>query len=130
MPSPRHRASVIAAGGIATGQGLVAALSLGAEEISVGTRFLASEEAFIPPEYRERVLRSRAEDTVYCQLFDIGWATPHRILRNKAVAEWEAAGQAPVDTAQVRARSSGPDSSLYGFSTICGYRQESTPGRS
>ncbi len=85
---------VIAAGGIATGRGLVAALSLGAQGISVGTRFLASEEAFIPPQYKERILRSRAEDTVYCQLFDIGWPAPHRVLRNKAVAEWEAAGRA------------------------------------
>ena len=86
---------VIAAGGIATGRGLVAALSLGAQGISVGTRFLASDEAFIPLEYKERILRSRAEDTVYCQLFDIGWpAAPHRVLRNKAVAEWEAAGRA------------------------------------
>jgi NAD(P)H-dependent flavin oxidoreductase YrpB (nitropropane dioxygenase family) len=85
---------VIASGGIATGQGLVAALSLGAQGVSVGTRFLASEEAFIPPEYKERILRSRAEDTVYCELFDIGWPAPHRVLRNKAVAEWEAAGRA------------------------------------
>ena len=84
---------VIASGGIATGRGLVAALSLGAQGISVGTRFLASEEAFIPPEYKERILRSRAEDTVYCQLFDIGWPAPHRVLRNKAVAEWEEAGR-------------------------------------
>jgi NAD(P)H-dependent flavin oxidoreductase YrpB (nitropropane dioxygenase family) len=60
---------VIAAGGIATGRGLVAALSLGAQGISVGTRFLASDEAFIPLEYKERILRSRAEDTVYCQVW-------------------------------------------------------------
>ena len=85
---------VIASGGIATGRGLVAALSLGAQGISVGTRFLASEEAFIPREYKERIVQSRAEDTIYCQLFDIGWPAPHRVLRNKAVAEWEAAGRA------------------------------------
>ena len=89
-----HPLPVIASGGIATGRGLVAALSLGAQGVSVGTRFLASEEAFIPPEYKERILRSRAEDTVYCELFDIGWPAPHRVLRNKAVAEWAATGRA------------------------------------
>ena len=62
----------------------------------MGTRFVASEEAFVLREYKERVVRSRAEDTVYCQLFDIGWPdAPHRVLRNKAVAEWEAAGRPP-----------------------------------
>ena len=86
---------VIASGGIATGRGLVAALSLGAEAISVGTRFLASEEACVPQEYKERVVKSRAEDTIYGQIFDIGWAAPHRVLRNKQVIEWEAVGRPP-----------------------------------
>ena len=67
---------VIASGGIATGRGLVAALSLGAEAISVGTRFLASEEACVPRGRKERVVKSRAEDTIYGQIFDIGWAVP------------------------------------------------------
>jgi nitronate monooxygenase/enoyl-[acyl-carrier protein] reductase II len=85
---------VIASGGIADGRGLVAALSLGAQAISMGTRFLASEEAQVPREYKERIVQSRAEDTVYTQLFDIGWPdAPHRVLRNKAVVEWEAAGR-------------------------------------
>jgi nitronate monooxygenase len=85
---------VIASGGIADGRGLVAALSLGAQAVSMGTRFLASEEAQAPREYKERIVRSRAEDTVYTELFDIGWPdAPHRVLRNKAVAEWEAAGR-------------------------------------
>ncbi len=86
---------VIASGGIATGRGIVAALSLGAQGVSMGTRFVASEEAFIPREYKERVVKSRAEDTVYCeQLFDVGWPNaPHRVIRNRAVEEWEAAGR-------------------------------------
>lgn len=84
---------VIASGGIADGRGLIAALSLGAQGVSLGTRFLASEEAFVPLEYKKRVVQSRAEDTIYSQLFDIGWAAPHRVLRNKQVYEWEAAGR-------------------------------------
>jgi nitronate monooxygenase/enoyl-[acyl-carrier protein] reductase II len=87
---------VIAAGGIANGKGLVAALCLGAQAVSMGTRFLASEEAVASREYKARVVQSTAEDTVYTWLFDVGWPeAPHRVLRNKAIAEWEAAGQPP-----------------------------------
>ncbi len=88
---------VIAAGGIANGNSLVAALSLGAQGASMGTRFLASEEAFVPREYKERIVRSTAADTVYSTLFNIGWPfdAPHRALRNRVVAEWEAAGRPP-----------------------------------
>lgn len=87
---------VLASGGIANGGGLVAALSLGAQAVSMGTRFLASEEAAVPHEYKRRVVKSKAEDTVYTSLFDIGWPeAPHRVLRNKAVTEWEAAGRPP-----------------------------------
>jgi NAD(P)H-dependent flavin oxidoreductase YrpB (nitropropane dioxygenase family) len=88
---------VLASGGVADGRGLVAALSLGAQAVSMGTRFLASEEAQVPREYKERILQSTAEETVYTQLFDIDWPdAPHRVLRNKAVAEWEAAGRPPT----------------------------------
>ena len=83
---------VIASGGIADGCGLVAALSLGAQAVSLGTRFLCSEEALAELAYKERVVQSTASDTVYTKLFNGGWDAPHRVLRNKAVAEWEAAG--------------------------------------
>jgi nitronate monooxygenase len=85
---------VIAAGGIANGRGLVAALSLGAQAVSLGTRFLASEETRVVRAYKERVVQSTAEDTVYTLLFDVGWPdAAHRVLRNKVIAEWEAAGR-------------------------------------
>ena len=87
---------VLAAGGIANGRGLVAALSLGAQAVSMGTRFLASEEARVVRAYKERVVQSKAEDTVYTLLFDIGWPdAAHRVLRNKVIEEWEAAGRPP-----------------------------------
>lgn len=87
---------VIAAGGIANGRGLMAALSLGAQGVSMGTRFVASDEAFVPREYKERVAKSTAEGTVYSTLFDLGWPNaPHRTLRNRVVEEWEAAGRPP-----------------------------------
>lgn len=85
---------VIAAGGIANGRGVVAALSLGAQAVSMGTRFLCSEETEVLRAYKERVVKSKAEDTVYTFLFDVGWPdAAHRVLRNKAIDEWEATGR-------------------------------------
>jgi len=87
---------VVAAGGIVDGRGLAAALCLGAAGALMGTRFLASDEADLDPEYRRRILAARSgEDTVYSEdLFDVGWPNaPHRIIRNRLVEEWEAAGR-------------------------------------
>jgi len=88
---------VVAAGGIADGRGLAAALALGAAGAWIGTRFLASREAAIHPRYRERLLKASENDTVFLEeLFDVGWPNaPHRVLRNKTVAAWEAAGRPP-----------------------------------
>jgi nitronate monooxygenase len=85
---------VIAAGGIADGRGLAAALALGAGAGWIGSRFLASEEAAIHPEYKRQVLASSENDTVHLDnLFDGGWPeAPHRAIRNSTVAAWEAAG--------------------------------------
>src|SRR5256714_476742 len=89
---------VLASGGVADGRGLVAALSLGAQGVSIGTRFVASEEAFVPRLYKDRIVSSIAEDTVYTDdLFNVGWENaPHRILRNAIVREWEATGKPPI----------------------------------
>ena len=86
---------VVAAGGIADGRGLAAALSLGASGAWIGTRFLASTEVAIHPRYRERLLNATEDDTVYLDdLFDVGWPkAPHRVLRNETVNAWEAAGR-------------------------------------
>jgi len=86
---------VIAAGGVADGRGLAAVLALGAGAAWIGTRFLASSEAAIHPHYRDRVLQASAADTVYLDnLFDRGWENaPHRVLRNRTVERWEAAGR-------------------------------------
>jgi NAD(P)H-dependent flavin oxidoreductase YrpB (nitropropane dioxygenase family) len=87
---------VVAAGGIADGRGLAAALALGAAGAWIGTRFLASPEATIHSRYRELLLRASESDTVYLDnLFDVRWPNaPHRVLRNKTVETWEAAGRA------------------------------------
>jgi len=85
---------VLASGGIGDGAGVARALRLRAEGISLGTRFVASNEASAHPEYKRRITASTAADTVYGELFDVGWPdAPHRVLRNRLVAEWEAAGR-------------------------------------
>jgi NAD(P)H-dependent flavin oxidoreductase YrpB (nitropropane dioxygenase family) len=88
-------APVVAAGGIADGRGLAAALALGAAGAWIGTRFLASREAAIHPRYRAALLNASEDDTVFLNdLFDVRWPNaPHRVLRNKTVEAWEAAGR-------------------------------------
>lgn len=87
---------VLASGGIANGRGIAAAFSLGAQGVSIGTRFLATHEARVLDEYKDMIVNARAEDTVYTSLFDVGWENAsHRVLRNRAYATWEDAGAAP-----------------------------------
>jgi nitronate monooxygenase len=63
---------VVAAGGIADGRGVAAALALGASGAVMGTRFLAAEEADIADGYRDEVVRARdgGQSTVRTTLFD------------------------------------------------------------
>lgn len=85
---------VVAAGGVADGRGLAAALALGAQAVSLGTRFLCSDESRAA--YKDRVVAATAADTYYTKLFDLGWPdAAHRVLRNRIVDEWEAAGSPP-----------------------------------
>jgi nitronate monooxygenase len=88
---------VLASGGIGDGAGVARALAAGAQGVSLGTRFVASDEANVHPEYRRRVVGSTAADTVYTtDLYDVGWPdAPHRTLRNRTLEEWEAAGRPP-----------------------------------
>lgn len=89
---------VVAAGGIADGRGLAAALALGAAGAWIGTRFLVSEEALVHPRYRELLLEADKNDTAYTTLFNIGWpdGAPHRVLRNSTFKAWAAAGRPPA----------------------------------
>jgi NAD(P)H-dependent flavin oxidoreductase YrpB (nitropropane dioxygenase family) len=87
---------VLASGGIGDGVGIARALRLGAQGVSMGTRFVASQEAFVHPAHKQRIVASTAADTVYSELYDAWWPdAPHRTLRNKSFQEWEAAGRPP-----------------------------------
>lgn len=89
---------VIAAGGIADGRGLAAALALGASAAWIGTRFLASKEAGAHPNYVDFLLEATEESTFYSEdLYTIGWSdAPHRVLQNTTAADWQAAGRPPI----------------------------------
>ncbi len=107
---------VLASGGIADGRGLAAALTLGAQGASLGTRFVASTEARILDEYKRRVVEARAEDAVYyTDLYDAGWRdAPHRTLRTRVVDEWEAAGRPPSGSRPGEGTSIGIDHRPWG----------------
>lgn len=89
---------VVAAGGIADGRGIAAALALGAGGAWLGTRFLATDEAAVHRLYRQRVLDADETETVYGTPYDEGWPdVPHRVVANETTAEWEAAGRPDED---------------------------------
>jgi nitronate monooxygenase len=64
--------SIVAAGGIADGSGVAAALTLGADGVVMGTRFLAAEETIVHPAYQSAILETEdgGQTTVRAKLFD------------------------------------------------------------
>lgn len=85
---------VIAAGGIADGRGLAAALMLGAHGVLMGTRFYASTEALGQDGAKQRIVAASGDETAQTRVFDIlrGYAWPHtypgRALRNRFMERW------------------------------------------
>jgi nitronate monooxygenase len=67
---------VVAAGGIADGRGIAAALMLGADGVWLGTRFVATREAGVSDAYRDRVVNATADDTVLTEAFDLATGRP------------------------------------------------------
>lgn len=84
---------LIAAGGIADGRGLAAALCLGADAVWIGTRLVACTEADTHAAYRQAVVDASEADTLHTTLFDLDWPNaPHRAIVNSTVRRWRAAG--------------------------------------
>jgi nitronate monooxygenase len=83
---------VIAAGGIADGRGVVAALALGAQGALLGTRFVATRESMAPAMYKASLVAASSDDTRVTDTFTGLYA---RALRNTYLTEYEASG-APV----------------------------------
>jgi enoyl-[acyl-carrier protein] reductase II len=77
---------VLAAGGIADGRGLVAALALGAVGVWIGTRFIATPEAYCHDNYKQKVVAIDEEGTVVTRA---ATGKPCRLIRNSFTREWE-----------------------------------------
>ena len=71
---------VVAAGGIADGRGLVAALALGAQGVQMGTRFICSEECIAHPNFKEQILQAHDRATI---VTGVSIGHPVRCLENK-----------------------------------------------
>jgi enoyl-[acyl-carrier protein] reductase II len=72
---------VIAAGGFADGRGLAAALSLGAEGIAMGTRFMTTKESPLHVNYKKLSIEKGVYDTLYSDRFD---GLPSRMMKTDA----------------------------------------------
>jgi len=84
---------VLAAGGIADGRGLVAALALGAQGVLLGTRFLATKESLLHPKFKQALLDSDGHDTVLTEIPDLArgsvWpGAMSRVQRNAFIERW------------------------------------------
>lgn len=89
---------VLAAGGIADGRGLAAALMLGAQGVNLGTRFLASVEAPVADGYKRAILAAQSESTTKVDVWNDfmpapgrgGYGTVPRAIRTPFIESWEA----------------------------------------
>jgi nitronate monooxygenase len=99
---------VVAAGGIADGRGLAAALMLGAQGALLGTRFLASDEALTSPAAKAKLVAASGDDTIRTRVFDIvrslDWPALYtgRALQNAFSRQWhgreaELANSLPIE---------------------------------
>ncbi|HEY2921455.1 MAG TPA: nitronate monooxygenase [Candidatus Binatia bacterium] len=84
---------VLSAGGIADGRGLVAALALGADGVLLGTRFMATPEAPIHPNFKQAIVKSDGHDTVLTEIPDLAsqrvWpGAMSRAQRNQFIDRW------------------------------------------
>ncbi|WAJ42749.1 nitronate monooxygenase [Mycobacterium sp. Aquia_216] len=85
---------VVAAGGIADGRGLAAALALGADGAIVGTRLWASAEASVSPRAHQRAISASGDDTLRTRVYDVvrqlDWPPDYnaRALRNRFLDTW------------------------------------------
>jgi nitronate monooxygenase len=97
---------VVAAGGIADGRGLAAALALGAAGVLVGTRFYATEESLGHPAAKAGLVAGQGDATVRTTVFDlirrIDWPRPYtgRALRNSTTERWHGKEESLVAVAE------------------------------
>ena len=90
---------LIAAGGIGTGAGMLAAMALGADGVQIGSRFVTSLEASAHLNFKNEVVNANPGDT----LLTLKELTPVRLLKNKFFEEVQAAYQKEASTEELRA---------------------------
>lgn len=80
IPMVREKIEIplIAAGGIATGRGMLAAMALGADGVQIGSRFVASDEASCHPAFKEVVINAQEGDTI----LTLKELAPVRLIKN------------------------------------------------
>lgn len=95
---------VIAAGGIADGRGLVAALALGASGVQIGTRFVCTDECTVHRKYKEAIINAKDRDAVAT-----GHSTGHpvRCIKNKLTREFEKLENAGASKEEIEMLGSG-----------------------
>ncbi|GLB35130.1 putative IMP dehydrogenase / GMP reductase domain containing protein [Lyophyllum shimeji] len=115
---------VVAAGGIADGRGLAAALAYGASGVWVGTRFVASVEAGAPPKHKEMVLTAGYDDVTRTLIYS---GRPMSVRRTPYVAEWETKRRAEMEALLAEGKvphevelQNHPERSIAGFQWLMG----------
>jgi enoyl-[acyl-carrier protein] reductase II len=94
---------LIAAGGIATGKGMLAAMVLGADAVQMGTRFVCSEESSAHPNFKNAVSHSSEGDT----MLSMKKVVPVRLIKNefqKRIQEAEDRGASAEELGQILGR--------------------------
>ena len=119
---------VLAAGGITSGRAFAGVLAAGAQGASLGTAFLATPEAVeVPQPFKERLLLSGGQDTIFTALYDLLGDDPWppgiagRVYRNRLVRQWHGKDaevlarreELASDAAQARARQDPELASVY-----------------
>ena len=84
---------LIAAGGIGTGRGMLAAMNLGADAVQVGSRFVASTESSAHENFKQYIIDSQEGDT----MLTLKELTPVRLLKNEFYTQLESAYQVGAD---------------------------------
>ncbi|HEY9168335.1 MAG TPA: nitronate monooxygenase [Lutibacter sp.] len=79
MVKEKLKIPLIAAGGIATGRGMLAAMVLGADGVQIGSRFVASQESSAHINFKEKVVNTQDGDT----LLTLKELAPVRLIKNK-----------------------------------------------
>lgn len=114
---------VVAAGGIGNGRGLVAALALGAEGISMGSRFIVTQESPVPVHVKNYIIASHEGNTLVTDNFT---GVRCRVLKNKFAETLVEMGKNGADPWQImkagvgKIRKAYVEGDLEGGSVVCG----------